>query len=128
LNRNHYDGVRWTIGSIFIGASLALFGISFLNSMVNNPRAVYSTSIFSLALYIIWLLYHFHVERFVEKSLDRAKKIEDELGKIDKEYGMQLHTKIREQVKRGKGAFITGLLTGIIIMTWLCRMVLIINP
>jgi glucose uptake protein GlcU len=28
-NRNHYDSVEWTIGSIFIAVSLALIGFSF---------------------------------------------------------------------------------------------------
>jgi hypothetical protein len=28
-NRNHYDSVGWTIGSIFIAVSLALIGFSF---------------------------------------------------------------------------------------------------
>ena len=35
-NRNHYDSVRWTIGSILMAASLTLFGISFMEPVRNN--------------------------------------------------------------------------------------------
>ena len=49
-NRDHYDSVRWTIGSIFIATSLTLFGISFLKEVRGNLMEVIFIAVFSVLL------------------------------------------------------------------------------
>jgi hypothetical protein len=44
--RNHYDNIRWTIGSIFIAISLAIFGISFTNEVINEQNIVILSTLF----------------------------------------------------------------------------------
>jgi hypothetical protein len=51
MNRDHYDSVRWTMGSIFIVGSLTLFGISFAEPVVGMPLQVGLLAVVSVILF-----------------------------------------------------------------------------
>ena len=57
-NRSHYDSIRWVIGSIFIGASLALFGLSFQVTDLVSIRLMgcFSSRIFLFGFYSLFML------------------------------------------------------------------------
>jgi hypothetical protein len=89
-NRDHYDIIRWTIASIFAGASIAIFGASFLEPALDSPYAVVLLTVLSLVLLGISAAYHEHVDPWVRISLDRAFEIENELRTLG--FGTQLHS------------------------------------
>ncbi len=129
LNRNHYDSVRWTIGSIFIGSSLALFGISFLIPVTNSSKAIVSITLFSSALYVIWFFYHSHVEPYIKFSIKRSQHIEERIQEICGNDFLRLHTEIRENTPpEGRGKSILGILTIITIIVWFYRIIILTCP
>jgi len=79
MNRDHYDSVRWTIGSIFIVGSLTLFGISFVEPVVRMPLQVALLAGVSVILFGVFAAYHLHVEPYVKMSIRRLQMIEKEL-------------------------------------------------
>ncbi|MDH5266766.1 MAG: hypothetical protein OEW62_03705 [Candidatus Bathyarchaeota archaeon] len=101
-NRNHYETIAWTIGSIFIVASFTLFGISFWEELANGSVAVWLLGFFSLLLMGIWLSYVVYVQEYVKASQKRLWKIEEELQ--GKKYDIQLHTTIKskKRILRGR--------------------------
>lgn len=120
-NRNHYDSVRWTIGSIFIGASLTLFGFS-LGVGKNHLKEVLLASFFSFFLVIIWYLYSQHVNSYVMTSILRLHEIEKDLRNIG--YKITLHKSIRKMDKEIlyiKGIRITFSLLFLVITMWVIR-------
>ena len=92
-NRDHYDSIRWTIVSIFGGASIATFGISFLDPVRGNPYAVGSLAAFSVILLVISWAYYQHVNPWVNLSLIRTFQVENELRSLG--FNIQLHYQIR---------------------------------
>jgi len=117
-NKNHFDSIRWTIGSIFIGASLTLFGISFEKHLVE----VLLASIFSFLLMGLWYLYFQHVNPFVMASIIRSHEIEKTLRNMKLE--IRLHKSTYETEKEMfhmKGTSITFLLLSCIVGMWLSR-------
>lgn len=118
--RNHYDSVRWIIGSIFIGASLTLFGISFGTSFIE----VVVSAIFSILLVIIWYLYAHHVNPYIMVSIIRCHAIEEELRQ--KTYNVEQHKQIRKidddkEIVNTKGTSITYVLFALIMGMWFLR-------
>jgi hypothetical protein len=87
-NRNHYDSVRWTIGSIFIVASLTLFGLSLDKPIVIVILAYY----FSWSLIMIWYFYSQHVNPYIMRSMIRMHEIEKKLR--DWDFEINLHKSI----------------------------------
>lgn len=106
-NRNHYDSVRWTIGSIFIATSLALFGVSFWKEIIDEPQKVLLVAIFSGALIATWYLYNRHVNPYVMASVVRFHEIEKELRRMG--YSINLHRSIAT-TRKMRGIWVTYLL------------------
>ncbi len=121
-NRNHYDSVRWTIASIFIGFSLTTFGVSFLNG-ANTIVAVFLLASFSILLFLIAIAYYEHVDPWIETSQDRLWQIEDQLQDLG--LVVRLHHMIDEESGRyeGRGTLITYILIAIVVMFWALRIV-----
>lgn len=128
MNRDHYDSVRWTIGSIFIAASLTLFGISFLEPIVHNRPAVVVMAAFSLFLFAVWYAYNQHVNPYVKTSLRRLREIESELknmGLVSQGVSIpRLHTLIRKAAPEGRGIWIVRALAAMLILAWVLRFAL----
>ena len=121
LDRDHYDGTRWIIGSIFTVTSFTLFGISLLDYAVRNPVFVILAASLSLALWFVFLLYDQNVQPLVEGSLDRALAIETEL----QGWGlpMYLHSRMSQRNGRQIGVgWIIACLTSLVVFTWAVRL------
>lgn len=119
-NRNHYDSVRWTIGSIFIATSLALFGISFLKEVRERFIEVILITTFSLLLMIIWYAYSAHVNPYVMASTLRFHEIELELEKWD--FDVTLHYSVWKIKQMIRGVWITYFLFLVVLSAWFLRM------
>jgi len=117
--------MRWTIGSIFIAASLTLLGISLLESVALHPLQVLVMTSLSLALFFIWLAYSEHVEPWVKASLKRFYEIEEELRGLG--FNMRLHHSIREKKQIG-GRFIRNSLVIIVVSSCTVRLLFLIVP
>ena len=126
MNRNHYDNIRWTIGSIFIVASLTLFGISFFEEVRHSIFEVELLAIFSIILMIGWMVYVFYVHPFVSLSLDRALEIERELQELGFD-APRLHTSIRAKKQTIRGRYITTSLFILLLVVWLLRIHLLLT-
>ena len=118
--RNHYDAVRWTIGSIFFGTSLALFGLSLDKPLV----AVLLSFLFSISLTFVWYLYAHHVNPYIMESIFRCHAIEKEIR--NKKFNIELHKLIRKtdddkEVFNSKGTRITYGLFSLIMGMWILR-------
>jgi hypothetical protein len=128
-NINHFDGVRWTIGSIFIGASLTLFGISFDKRLIEVGLAFF----FSLFLMLAWYLYFQHVNPYVLVSILRIHQIEKTLRDMElknMKLDIGLHRLIfmeEEKIFHIKGIWITFILIISIVGMWLLRIAVLIN-
>ncbi|MCK5626840.1 hypothetical protein KAI23_02605 [Candidatus Bathyarchaeota archaeon] len=123
--RDHYDTIRWLIGSIFIGASLTIFGISF-----TTPLGIYEILLiagFSITLMVIWIFYDNHVQSWIKTSYNLAHEIEEELGYL----GLELHHRIRakddELCKTGKGKRIRNYLFYLVVIAWIIRFIMSIR-
>ena len=116
-NRNHYDSLRWTIGSIFIATSLALFGLSFGRRF----EEIFVIAIFSYFLILIWYLYSQHVNPYVMSSIKRFHEIELELWKMG--FDTKLHKSIAE-IRQERGVNITLFLFSAVFALWILRIFL----
>jgi len=126
LNRNHFDTLRWTIGSIFIAASLALLSISFLQDVKDSPQGeVEWLALFSLLLMVVWFVYHRYTNRFVVLSLQRMWNIEESLRNLDVGLDTELHTFIKKKTRKGLGRLTTWLFFMTIFGAWLARIYLL---
>jgi hypothetical protein len=117
--RNHYDNVRWMIGSIFIVTSLALFGLSLDKPLV----AVLLAFLSSVSSMMIWYLYAQHVNHYIVASIIRCHEIEKYLRK-DLKFEIKLHTSIRKMdnsIPKLKGTVITFSLISMVIVIWFFR-------
>jgi hypothetical protein len=116
--RNHYDNVQWIIGSIFIGASLTLFGLSLNTGLVE----VILSFLFSLSSILIWFLYTSHVNNYITASIIRCHEIEDYLRK-EYAFEIKLHKSIwkMEYFPKIRGITITFSLISLITFFWLLR-------
>jgi len=132
MNRDHYHGIVWTMGSIFITASIALFGASLVEPIVKNPSAVAVLAICSIILLVTWLAYNFHVDPWVTKSLRRCREIEEEFSRMKYTSSVcikppipRLHTLIgaRPQIP---GIWITISFFTAMLMVWLIRVALLL--
>jgi magnesium-transporting ATPase (P-type) len=125
MNRDHYESGRWNMGTIFIAASLTLFGISFLRDVNDNPPAPLLIAVFSILLMVIWGAYNVHVQPYVELSFSRLHEIERtlrELGYLDIP---RLHATIRaETIRQRRGIWITIALFVVILLAWAVRILL----
>ena len=119
MNRNNYDSVVWTIGSIFIAASFTLLGISFVQEIRIEEVALLAG--FSLASILIWTCYKEHVGWFIKRSLDRMEEIEKELRNLG--FGIKLHSSIRAK-KQIRGVWNAILLTVTVFAAWIFRILL----
>jgi len=149
MNRDHYDSVRWTIGSIFIIASLTAFGASLVESVTQTQVLLLCFA--SGFLYGVWLLYNWHIEPYVKMSLARLQGIERELIKTfncvsllsndelelferhrskPQKYRLinsipRLHAIIQEVAPPGRGRRNLVIFTGALIIAWSVRMLLL---
>jgi hypothetical protein len=131
MSRDHYDSVRWTIGSVFIGAELATYGISFLSTL--GLAEITALAIFSEALLAIFVLYDQLVQPYIDLSFMVCREIEERL-KTKYDFPA-LHTEITERTwneltekskrtdkLRGKYVFDAFIL--IIMLSWVVRVVI----
>jgi hypothetical protein len=127
-NRDHNETIRWTICSIFIGVSLAVYGFSFTSDLRENFLAVSLLAGFSMVLMTIWAAYSAHVQPYVNFSQDRLWEIEMELQAMVFAPFPKLHLTIKDKTPRpGRGRQITFSLFMTLLTAWLLR-VWIINP
>jgi len=141
MNRDHYHGIIWSIGSIFIAASLTLWGASFLDPIVHNIIMVIFIGIFSMVLILIWMSYLVHVQPWVTESVNRAREIERDLQQLG--FDTHLHTSIEEKDRERRdsgnwlsrvfrGAFEGKLNSRIVFLfflsAWIVRIILAVVP
>jgi len=120
MNRDHYDSVRWLIGSVFIGTSLATFGFSFL---VSDLSAVFVSILFSVLLFTAFILYDQLIQPYVDISLNRCQELEDELQfrvKIAPVLHNEIHRRTSE--RRLKGKNVTDFLIAATTLMWTFRL------
>jgi len=122
-NRNHYDSVRWTIGSIFIAISSAIFGVSLTKDVMDEPNIIMLLAVFSLVLIFVWYLFVQHVNPYVWQSIIRFHEIEKELREM--RFDIRLHKSIYNVKQKMKGIYITCILLMAFIIVWLLRIALI---
>lgn len=129
-NRNHYDSVRWTIGAIFIAASLTLFGISFVEEVRSNFIHVNLIGFFSLAWMLVWYVLFVHVNPYIMVSIIRCHKIELELYEMG--FNVRLHRSVAKTQERASsviyrrfwGKDIAYHIFAIILYSWTIRVIL----
>lgn len=127
-NRDHNETLLWTIGSILIGVSLAVYGLSFTSDLRENFLAVSLLAFFSMVLMTIYGFYNAHVQPYVNLSQDRLWEIEMELQAMVFAPFPKLHLTIRDTTPRaGQGRRITLSFSVTLLVAWLLR-VWIINP
>ncbi len=132
MNRDHYDSLRWTIGALFIGASLATFGISFL---VQGFVEVFLTILFSELLFVAFIGYDQLVQPYVEISIKRCLDLEETIRTRTGCDAPILHSAIRERTggfekkteeKKSKrwprGINLTDFLIGTTTVLWILRL------
>jgi hypothetical protein len=120
-NRDHYDSERWIIGSVFLGASVAAFGISYLNS--NSLLDVVAIALFSQLLFSIFVLYDQLVQPYVDISLARSREIEKTLdAEFGKGPGLHLLIHERTENRRLKGKYLVRTLIVITTGVWVLRL------
>jgi len=95
MNRDHYESVKWMIGSIFIAAIFTLLGLSFVEKIRYSPIEVAFLVTLSFLLMIIWLFVNEHVRWYVKASLERSYEIEETLRASSFDIG--LHKTIRKR-------------------------------
>jgi hypothetical protein len=120
--QNHYDNIRWTIGSIFIATSLALFGISFWEVVRIDFWEVTLIAGFSIALILIWYAYNQHVNPYVMGSIKRCHEIELKLFQMG--FNVTLHKSIVEGRQILKGINITYFLFLTVFSAWIIRIII----
>ena len=121
-NRNHYDSIRWSIGSIFIAISSAVFGISLTAEVIDTLNLVITMAFFSLALILAWYFFVQHVNPYVWLSVVRFHEIEQELRNLG--YNIRLHKSIYGNKQFVKGKHITFLILLIFTFAWFFRIIL----
>jgi len=121
-NRNHYDSVRWSIGSIFIAASFTVYGFSLGQQDKSVALALVLLSMFP---FFIWYFYYQHVNSTVMASIVRMQKIETELRNMD--YHINLHNSIRSIQRRPRGIWITYSLLWFMSIAWIYKISLLLN-
>lgn len=124
MNRSHYENIAWTIGSIFIVASLTLFGISFVEEVRHSIFEVVLLASFSMVLMSVWVIYVFYVHPYVMISLNRLWQIEQELQKLGFN-APRLHTSIRAKKRTIRGRYITSSLFILVLVAWIFRILLL---
>jgi hypothetical protein len=121
-NRNHYESVQWTIGTLFIAASLTSLGVSFLRDVSCNSEAVLMICIFSLLLVGVWVAYNLHSQPYVDTSHLRLQQIEKEIRRLARTTYPTLHKDIHEAKKgRRLGTYITISMVLVLVSAWLTR-------
>jgi hypothetical protein len=102
--RDHYDGTRWLIGSIFIAAIFTLFASSFLDQVARNNIASKLMAVISIVLWFVFVYYNHHVQPWVSAAIDRCHNIEGNLRHAG--HDICLHASIKyETDKSGKVDF-----------------------
>ncbi len=153
VNRDHYDSIRWIIGSIFIAASFTVLGISFVEPATRTPRHGLLLLIVSGGIFLVWLLYNWQIEPYNKLSIYRLQTIEKELfekykhvsplGEKDLELSKwnermgkklepvkqipRLHTMINEAAPQGRGTTIVSVLIGIVIAALILSFVFLLR-
>lgn len=126
MNRDHYESVLWTMGTIFIAASVTLFGLSYYQSP--KPEEVLLMGIFSVVLFLVWLTYVRHVQPYIDISLSRLPEIERTLQGLGYLDIPRLHTEIRARTGvRREGKYITGWLFFLVFFAWAARILLLMS-
>jgi hypothetical protein len=149
-NRDHYDSTRWTIGSIFIIASLTALAATFIEPILRMFRQTVVLVLLSAGFYLVFLAYDHHVVPYVKMSINRMQRIERELQLLhsyvsplpDKELELfekhkedpkryplinsipRLHTMIQKVAPEGRGKMILYALTLLLVSAWIGRLML----
>lgn len=130
LNRNLYDTVRWVIGSILIGTSLTLIGISFIQQIISDVYIIILLASSSIILLVIWMLYVIHTERWIKRTFEQMRWIEKRVRELyPKIHGntMSLHTSINDEAKKKeeecyiRGVYLRNWLFLILFFAWVIR-------
>ena len=129
MNRDHYESVLWTMGTVFVATSLALFGISFLKDVVGTGKfeRVALMALFSLFLFAVWLAYVQHVGPWIRTSLNRCREIEELLSQF--KFGLRETPKFqtsiwKESQKQRRGIWITSSLLSALLLAWFLQIAL----
>ncbi len=124
-NRNHYDSVRWTVGSILIATSFALLGLSFQEKIYEEFWAVNFMAFFSIWLFLLWYIYNQYVNPYIMGSILRMHEIEQELR--DGNFDIRLHKSIFKETsqRRLKATYITSFEFGLVFVAWILRNLLL---
>jgi hypothetical protein len=127
INRNHYEGIRWTIASILMAASFTLMGISFIQEIKDSTIEVVLLACVSLALMMVWFAIHTYVSPFVRLSLERLWEIEKELQSLGFD-APKLHTTIRKETEfqKGRGLMIRYGFVILAYFAWLFRILILV--
>lgn len=88
---DHYDGMRWTVGTIVIFSSLGLCALSLGLKLFNAILL----ATFPIALLVIWYHYALHVNPNILPGISRCQQIEQELEKVN------------FSIKQHKGGYLT---------------------
>lgn len=132
MNRFHYEGIYWTMGTILVATSLALFGISFLKDLAGTGEfeRVALMALFSLFLFVVWLGYGRHVDPWIRASQSRCREIEEVLSQ--NRFGLRETPKLQssiwkedERTKPLRGKWITISLMSALLLAWFLRIALI---
>jgi hypothetical protein len=117
--RNHFDTIRWTIGSIFLVVSFALLGLSFQKDIAGDPPMITLITFFSVFPVVIWLLYDRLLQPYIDSCYERIWKIEEEL----RAQGMDiwLNTNMKQDFPKGRGKRILYLATSLILAIAILR-------
>jgi hypothetical protein len=126
MNRDHYDSVRWLIGSIFIASSFTLLGASFLDTIAYSLPSLCLVAFVSVLVLLIWVGYDRRVSPWIITSIKRCWAIELELENLGYN-SITLHRLIRDydkENKRKSARYLVILLTAVVVVAWVVRLIL----
>ena len=125
MNRDNYTRIRWSVGSIFLAASIALIGISISQGEKIRDIEIISLMIISVFLFLVWHIYNNRIlSIYTMMSIRRMHQIERQL-RI-----MRLHRDIYAFQKKNtkwKGQYIVLLFWGTLYFSWIFRFHIFVN-
>jgi uncharacterized membrane protein YdcZ (DUF606 family) len=124
--RDHYDSINWTIGSIFIASVLLLLGQSFQIKIqtFTDRVSVLLIALVSFLLVVIWFVYIQHVQPTINRSIERAREIENWLYFYGITPSNDVTLQRRMNPKGGTGKAITTCLFALMLTAVIVRVIL----